>query len=175
MYRPNTAQFLLCASLVLALGACQQSEAPAPAESETVAPMPDAKPGLVGGDGRLVLPAVEGRPGVAYFVLHNGSARNVDIAAVHIDGVGRAEMHNTIGGSMKPVDAVPVEPGKDVTFAPGSLHVMAFDIDPALVPGGAAEMTLTFTGGDKLSMPIKIEAIGSGMQGMAGMDHEGSH
>lgn len=175
MHRPNTAQIALATGLALALAACQQSEAPAPSESETLAPLPDAKPGLAGSDARLVLPAVEGRPGVAYFVLHNGSAKNVDIAAVHIDGVGRAEMHNTVGSSMKPVETVPVEPGKDVTFAPGSLHVMAFDIDSALVPGGAGEMTLTFAGGDKLSMPIKIEAMGSGMQGMAGMEHEGNH
>jgi periplasmic copper chaperone A len=169
---------LLTSGAALALSGCQQSKSPAPVESDTMAAAPDAKPGLAGSNARLVLPAVDGRPGVAYFSLHNGSPRPIEVAAVHIDGVARTEMHQTVGGSMQPVDSVPVEADADVTLAPGGLHVMAFDIDPALVPGGAGEITLTFAGGDKLSMPITIEAMGAaggGMAGMAGMDHEGAN
>jgi len=47
---------------------------------------------------------------------------------------------------------------------------MAFDIDPKLKPGGETEMTLTFADRDKLSIPIKVEAMGGG-DGMAGMRH----
>ena len=178
MNRSFASLCLLTSGAALALAGCQQSEPPAPAENNTMAAAPDAKPGLVGSNGRLVLPAVEGRPGVAYFTLHNGSSRPIEVAAVHIDGVARAEMHQTVGGSMESVESVPVDADADVTFAPGGLHVMAFDIDPALVPGGAGEITLTFAGGDKLSMPIAIEAMGaagSGMSGMTGMDHEGAN
>lgn len=178
MNRSFASLCLLTTGAVLALTGCQQSEPPAPTESNAMSGAPDAKPGLIGGDARLVLPAVAGRPGVAYFTLHNGSAKPVEIAAVYIDGVARAEMHKTEGGSMQSVDSVPVEADADVTFAPGGLHVMAFDIDPALVPGGAGEITLTFAGGDKLSMPISIEAMGAaggGMAGMAGMNHENAN
>jgi periplasmic copper chaperone A len=167
--RPFTAFQVLTACATMTLTACQQAESPAPSENETMADAPEAKPGLVASEARLILPAVAGRPGVAYVTLHNGSDKPVEIAAVSIDGVGKAEIHVTESGTMKPVAKVPVEAGGDVTLAPGGLHVMAFDIDPALVPGGASELTMTFTGGDKLSMPITIEAMGSGM---AGMNHE---
>ena len=49
----------------------------------------------------------------------------------------------------------------------------AFDLDPKLVAGGTAEMTVTFADGDKLSAPLKIEARGEAMEGMAG--HGESH
>lgn len=176
MNRPFSLSFACAAGAAVALSACQQTESSAPAETETVAAAPDAKPGLIGADARLVLPAVAERPGAVYFTLHNGSEKPVEIASVYINGVGKAEIHVTEGGSMRAVETVPVAAGEDVTFAPGGLHVMAFEIDPALAPGGAGEITLTFAGGDKLSMPLTIQAMGgAGMSGMAGMDHEGAN
>ncbi|PEQ11226.1 hypothetical protein B2G71_18230 [Novosphingobium sp. PC22D] len=176
MIRSGTGSALILAAALAALGACQEAKSPEPAESGAFTAEPDAKPGLSASEGRLVLPAVPGRPGVVYFSLHNGSGKPTSIAAIHIDGVGKTEMHRTEGGQMASVETVPVAAGGDVTFAPGGLHVMAFDIGEALAAGGTTEMTITFEGGDKLSVPVPIEAMGSGMSGgMAGMDHEGEH
>ena len=163
---------LTLALLAMALGACQQQakegEA-APAASSA----PAAKPGMTLSEGRLVLPAVEGNPAAAYFALSNGGKGTVSIAAVAIDGTGKAEVHQTVGGSMSPVDRIDIEPGTAIKLEPGALHVMAFDLDPKLVAGGTAEMTVTFADGDKLSAPLKIEARGEAMEGMAG--HGESH
>lgn len=143
---------------ILALAACQQSSEPA-GEAE-----PDAKPGLSVSDGRLVLPAVEGNPGVAYFTVTNSSPASTSLAAVHVEGVGTAEMHETKGGKMEAIDQVQLEPQGTADFEPGGKHVMLFDLSDELDAGSSTEMTLVFSGGDKLSTPLTIEAPGSRAQ-----------
>ncbi len=137
--------------LLLALAACHK----APEAS------PDAKPGLSVSAGTLVLPAVSGNPGAAYFALNNGSGKVVTLAAVSVDEAGKAEMHETSGVAMTPLVALEVKAGETVSFDHGGKHVMLFDLSPKLAAGGTAEMTLTFADGDKLSAPLKIEAAGA--------------
>jgi copper(I)-binding protein len=146
----------------LALAACQQSK-----ESDSKA-APDAKPGLAVTQGRLVLPVVKGNPGAAYFTVTNTGSVPATLAAVHVDGAGKAEMHETAGASMEPLKDVSVPAGGSVAFARGGKHVMLFDLDDRLVAVGTTEMTLTFAGGDKVSAPLKIEKLGGDT---AGMDH----
>ena len=153
----------------LALAACQQ------AQKDTSESAPDGKPGLVASGGTLVLPAVKGRPGVAYFTVANNSDTATSLASVYIDGVGKTEMHETKNGTMGPLNWVELKPGDTVKFERGAKHVMAFDIGDKLVAGGTTEMTLTFSGGDKLSAPLKIESMGSApapasSDSMAGME-----
>ena len=157
-------------AMVLALCACQQ-EAKAP-EQAAESGAPDAKPGLVATDGALVLPAVKGNPGVAYFTLTNQGDKPATLAGVSIDGVEKAEMHATQGGTMVPVANVEIKPGEIVKFEQGGRHVMLFGLSDKVTAGGAAEMTLTFSDGDKLSAPLMVEAMGD----MAEMgDHGGMH
>ena len=161
----------------LSLGACQQQKADHK-DAAAASGAPEAKPGMALSEGRLLLPAVKGNPAAAYFTLTNGGQAKVSVAAVSIAGAGKAEVHQTEGGKMSKVDALDVEPGKTVKLEPGGLHVMAFDVDPALVAGGTAEVTVTFADGDKLSAPLKIEARGAaqgGMGDMEGMEHGEGH
>ncbi len=147
----------------VALAGCEQSGAPEPQESGATAEAngPDAKPGISASDARLVLPAVAGRPGVVYFNVRNGNAGVESLAGVYVTGVDRAEMHRTEGGKMSPVESLAIAAGETATFAPGGLHVMAFDVADTLKAGGATELTLTFADGDKVSVPVKIEAMGA--------------
>ncbi|MDP3905685.1 copper chaperone PCu(A)C [Novosphingobium sp.] len=159
---------------VLALSACQQQ----PAGSAEATAAPEAKPGLTVTEGRLMLPVVKGNPAGIYFTLTNTGDKAGTLAAVSIDGAAKAEMHETKGGKMSAVPQIEVAAGGTVRFEPGALHVMAFELDDKLAAGGTAEMTLTFADGDKLSVPLKIEAraAGEGMAGgMAGMDQGSGH
>lgn len=140
------------ASAVLLLAGCSPQ---APSD-------PDAKPGLSVGEARLVLPAVTGNPGAAYFSVTNGSDKETSLANVSIEGAGKAELHETKEGSMTPLNWVQLAAGQTVTFAPGGKHVMAFDLDSKLKAGDVTEMTLVFSDGDKLSTPLQIEAAGAG-------------
>ncbi len=145
---------------ILSLGACQQA-----AKDETKAAAtgaPDAKPGLSVAEGKFLLPAVSGNPGAAYFLIDNESSSTVSIASIAIVGVGKTEIHQTMGGSMKPIDRIDIEPKITLKFERGGLHVMAFDVAGTLKAGETTEMTITFADGDKLSAPLKIEAMGAG-------------
>jgi copper(I)-binding protein len=162
--RPLGLAAVLAASVVLA--GCQQSSAPVAERSSAAADTgeamgPNAKPGISADEARLVLPVVAGRPGVAYFTVRNETDAPVTMAGVHIDGIGKAEMHRTKGGKMSPVGKLEIAAGETGTFAPGGLHVMAFDIADKLKAGAETEMTLTFADGDKISLPIRIEAMGA--------------
>ncbi len=156
---------LIALPLMLALAACQQQQA----KQDEPAAVPEAKPGMAVIGGRLVLPAVKGNPGAAYFKLENTGSGTVSLAAVSIEGAAKAEVHQTMTDTMMPVDQIDVDPGSAVDFRPGELHVMAFDLDPKLAPGGKAELTLTFADGDKLSAALTIESAGSAAMG--GMEH----
>ena len=140
--------------VALSLAGCQEKAA-APQEAN-----PDAKLGLTLTDGQLTLPAVSGNPGAAYFTLTNGGSGTATLAAVSIGGSGKAEMHETAGGSMAPLTAVTLKGGEKVKFARGGKHVMAFGLDASITPGSKAEMTLTFADGDKLSAPLEVVAAG---------------
>lgn len=160
----------------LALAACQQDKAEtAQSAQASEQAAPEAKPGAAVSDATLVLPAVSGNPAAAYFTLANAGDKAVTLAAVAIDGAGKAEMHQTTGGSMSPVAAVEVKPGEPVKFAPGGLHVMAFELDPKLTAGSSTEMTLTFADGDKLSAQVRIVARGDAAAMAGGMDHGDGH
>lgn len=148
----------------LSLGACQGKDQPAaPATSA-----PETKPGVSAANARIVLPAVPGSPGAAYFLLDNQSKDTVSIASVAIDGTGKTEIHTAADGTMKPVDRVDAEPRTQIEFEPGKLHVMVFDLG-GLKPGNETELTMTFTDGDKLSIPAKVETMGDAAMG--GMKH----
>lgn len=169
-----TAMALVLASSA-SLGGCKPSGAPSTqdtrsASESTDAMGPDAKPGVTAGAARLVLPVVPGRPGVVYFRIANMTKTKITLAGVHVDGVGKAEMHRTSGGAMAPIDHVDIAPGASIAFAPGGLHAMAFDIASTLKAGSQSELTLTFADGDKASVPVKVEAMGAN-GGMPGMNH----
>jgi periplasmic copper chaperone A len=146
---------LFVAVAAMSLGACKGGEKPAaPATSS-----PEGKPGVTVTNARLVLPAVAGNPGAAYFALDNQSKDVIGIAAVAVKGAGKTELHTA---DMKVFDHATADPRTTLKFEPGQAHVMVFDISADLKAGAETELTVTFTDGDKLSVPAKIEAMGAG-------------
>jgi len=166
MNAPRSFRLLVVAAAALGLAACNQ-KAPAPQdEASTAAASPETKPGLSLTGGRLILPAVKGNPGAAYFTLINNSDKPVAIAGVDVAGAGMAMLHETKQmeghSTMGEMSAPELKPGESVAFAPGGKHVMVDDVPEALKPGATIELTITFADGDKLSAPLTIEAPGGG-------------
>ena len=159
---------VLAVGMMLGLSAC--GEAPkAPAPSETAGVAPEAPPGVTLSDARVQLPAVSGRPGVAYFTISQASGPPRAIAAVSVEMAGRTELHETakVGEAMtmRPVTSVPLESGTSVEFAPGGKHVMLFDLDPKMRFADSVELTVSFDSGDKASAPAKVTTVNA-MEGM---------
>lgn len=154
---------LLSPLLALMLLSCGEAEAPPPNETEAQSGDIDAKPGLSATDGVLMLPIVAGNPGAAYFTLQNTGGSTAELAGIHIEGAEKSEMHRTEGGSMQSVETLDVPVGATVEFARGGLHVMAFGLSDNVETGGATEMTLIFSDGDKLSIPLGVKSM-SGLE-----------
>lgn len=167
--RPATVIAALC--LPIALAACGTQE-PAPGATTEAVDVPtavDAPAGVSLSDAEVRMPAASGRPGVAYFRIASETPRK--IVGVSVLGAGRAEMHETTsdGGAMKmaKVDSVELQPGEPVAFQSGGYHVMLFDMDATLAPGGTADLTITFDNGDKASIAASIVGPG-GMAAQGG-------
>ena len=155
----------MCAVVAMALGlsACG-SQAPQVEASEAAAPAPDAPPGITLSDARIQLPLVSGRPGAAYFTVSQANGAPRKVVGVAVEMTGRAEMHETKGGTMASVKEVEVGPGKTIKFAPGGYHVMLFDLDPKLRFSKDAELTLTFDGGDKATARAAVTTMADTME-----------
>jgi copper(I)-binding protein len=160
---------LIVSLVFITLAGCSKNPDDAPGASPTTAQStpgdgPTAAQGLALADVTVQLPAVPGRPAVAYFVLTAGNQAKGNLVAVHVDHFARAEMHQSkMEGTtmtMNPVDALAITPGKPIVFAPGGYHVMLFDSDGLLKPGSHTEITLTLDSGDKISAGARVTAPG---------------
>lgn len=109
------------------------------------------------------LPAVAGRPGVAYFTVHGGKDA-ATLISVTSPLVIKSELHESMshGGmaSMVPVKDVPVPAKATLTFAPGGKHVMLFDINKSVEPGGKVTLVFTFSNNDRLEVEAPVIAAG---------------
>ena len=154
---------IVAAGMALTLASCG-SPKPQAEPSEVVQPSPEAPPGITLSDARIQLPLVSGRPGAAYFTVSQANGAPRKLVGVAVEMAGRAEMHETKGGTMAPVSEVPVGAGKTVKFAPGGYHAMLFDLDPKLRFTKDAELTVTFDGGDKASARAPVKTMQETME-----------
>ncbi|MFS0771745.1 copper chaperone PCu(A)C [Sphingomonas sp. 1P08PE] len=111
------------------------------------------------------LPAVAGRPGVAYFTIHGGP-QPATLINVSSGWAVRADMHESMSGaggtmSMRPIGDVPVPANGTVAFAPGGRHVMVYGINPAVHVGDTMTFTFTFADGRRIRRIARVVAAGA--------------
>lgn len=113
--------------------------------------------------GYVRLPAVPGRPGVAYFTLHGGDT-DTRLLSVTAPSVIRSELHESMTSgsmaSMTPISEVPLPAKAKLRFAPGGKHVMLFDINKAVKPGDTMPLVFTFTNNLKIQYDAPVIAAG---------------
>lgn len=176
----SAALAVAAAASLLALAACGDN-APDAAASASAAADPGSAPDPLAPDNApnvsviepvIKLPTVPGNPGVLYFTIQQTAGKANTLVAVHVDGAGRAEMHQTKTengvSSMEPVSSVTFSESGPVEFKAGSYHVMLFNLASTVKPGKDVEVTFTLANGDKVSTFAKVEEVGA-MEGM--MDH----
>jgi periplasmic copper chaperone A len=115
-------------------------------------------------DAWVRLPAAAGRPAAAYFTLHGGAA-DATLITVSTDVAIKTELHETRteGGrtTMAPLPSIPVPARGTVPFAPGGRHVMLFDVNPGVKPGGTMTLTFSFSNGLRIQQDASVIAAGS--------------
>lgn len=91
--------------------------------------------------------AAAGRTGVVYLTVTDTGAPD-RLIAVTTPVATRAELHESFTEQgimkMRPVAALPVEPGKPITLAPGGYHIMLVQLTRPLANGDRFPLTLTF-------------------------------
>jgi copper(I)-binding protein len=101
--------------------------------------------------------------GAAYVTLVGGAQTDQLVGASTPIAV-TAEVHETIsdGGimRMRPVAAVPIPPGKTVTFAPGGYHIMLIDLQHPLTAGERFPLTLKFAHATPVTVQVTVRGLG---------------
>ncbi|QYU68967.1 copper chaperone PCu(A)C [Leptolyngbya sp. 15MV] len=120
--------------------------------------------GMTISEGRLILPAVAGNPGVVYFELAYDGDRQVALNRAKVEGAQSAEFHQygEWAGEMQmqAMQPLPLKKGDRVSFEPGGNHLMAMELSPELQAGGTTEVTLTVSGGAKHTFAAQIQPPG---------------
>ena len=148
----------------MALGLCTIGLSACGQEQEQAVAPEGVIPGVSVSNARLVLPAVEGNPGVLYFdAIYNGDDYLM-LRKVQIEGASGVQLHESVEtngvSSMQKIAGVNFNKGEPVKFEPGGKHIMVMKLDPSLVAGGTAKVVLTFVGGDQHLVNAAIEAPG---------------
>ena len=119
-------------------------------------------------DGWVRLSAAPGRPAAAYLTVHGGPTDAVLISITSPLAI-RAEMHETMAmgparaaaTTMRPIAQLALPANGTLAFAPGARHVMLFDVNPAVKPGGSVPLELTFADGSRLETRAQAVAAGA--------------
>ena len=158
------------ALMAAALAGCNSSpdngvEAALASSAPDTSPTAHAPPVL--SRARVVLPAVPGNPAVAYFTLANPSDDTLTLTSVTIAKAAGTTMHETVGGAMKPLPTLTVNPQSIVNFAPGGKHVMIEAISPDVKMGDRLHITAMLADGRHVVTMATVESPGEGDSGGA--------
>lgn len=114
------------------------------------------------------LPAIEDRPGAAYFTLRNNGPATA-LTGIESSQASKAELHMThVEGTMThmmPIDEEPIGEGESKSFEPGNNHAMLYGINPDVKPGGIIRLTFLFRDGRKAEADAKTVAMGDAAPG----------
>jgi copper(I)-binding protein len=111
----------------------------------------------------VVYMTIESRKGDT---LISASVPVADKAALH-----RSTMENGVM-KMRPVDALPVQPGQATVLKPGGLHLMLIGLKQPLKEGATFPLTLMFRDAGTRVVDVKVEKAGATGDDMKGHAHE---
>jgi copper(I)-binding protein len=112
--------------------------------------------------------------GAAYLKIHNGGGDQDRLVGVSSPVAERAEFHTTKneGGMMKmrPLGAVDVAPGAEVSFHPGGHHVMLIGLKQPLKEGDHFPLTLAFEHAGQVQVDVEVRGMAAS-HGAEAMEH----
>lgn len=120
------------------------------------------------------------RTGAAYLALANDGAAPDRLLAAATPVAERAEVHTHMDEDgvmkMRPVEALELAPGEEVTLAPGGLHIMLMGLTAPLVDGDSFPLTLTFERAGEIVVTVEIGGVGAMPEAPAqDADHDAGH
>jgi len=106
-------------------------------------------------------PAVQGGNGAIYLVIR--SSEPDELVGASSDIADAVEIHESTMSEdvmeMHQLEFVPLEPGEDVTFKPGGLHIMLIGLRQDLKNGDRIEITLHFSRYQDIRVSVPVQDI----------------
>ncbi len=110
--------------------------------------------------------AAAGRIGVVYLTIIDTGAPD-QVTAVASPVSASAGLHQSFDdhgvAKMRDMATLPVEPGKPVTLAPGSYHIMLTGLKQPLRQGDEFPITLSFEKAGRVTTTVTVRKAGAGM------------
>ena len=104
-------------------------------------------------------PAQQGGNGAVYFSIRSSAAD--ELVGVSSNVAEAVEMHESMMSGdvmqMHPLESVPLDAGKEVTFEPGGLHVMLVNLKQDLNNGDEIEVTLHFQTYQDILLSVAVQ------------------
>jgi copper(I)-binding protein len=121
-------------------------------------------------------PAAAGGVAVGYFTIRNAGKTADRLLRVESAAAGSVSLHVSLEAngvmSMDEIKGgVRVDPGGQVDFRPGGLHVMFMGLKKAQKVGDTLPATLVFEKAGRIAVSFKVETGAPPMAGMPGMKH----
>ncbi len=109
--------------------------------------------------------------GAAYLVVHSPSADQITGFSTPVAATASLHRSQQVNGvmEMRPVDALPIQPGQDLKLSPGGYHIMLVGLKHALKAGDHFPLTVTFAHAAPITTDVTVERAGASGPGMAGM------
>lgn len=105
-------------------------------------------------------PATKGENTAVYLTLHNHSSQADELIGASSPAAEAVELHETIMEDnvmkMSPVASVPLAANEEVTFEPGSLHIMLIGVKEDLKPGGHIGVILHFKNHEDITLEVPV-------------------
>lgn len=99
----------------------------------------------------------------AFMTLRNDLDRDCHLVGASTPIAGSAEVHahSHHGGtmSMRPVDALPIPAGEQVSLQPGGYHLMLFGLEQTLVDGDSHPLTLKFEDCPDIELNVPVRSV----------------
>lgn len=115
-------------------------------------------------------PIMAGRPGAAYMAIVNDRDEPLRLVGARSPGFASAELHESIDengiSKMRPGDVLEIAPGDTALLELGGMHLMLIGATPTHKAGDQIPLTLVFEGGEELEVPLRIDSMAGGMEGM---------
>ena len=109
--------------------------------------------------------------GAVYLTLtDHGAADQLTGASTPVAGTAQLHQDTMTGGimRMRPVDALPLPPGKAVMLAPGGYHLMLMGLVHPLHRGDTFPLTVTFAHAPAATVQVRVEGPGTTHPGIPG-------
>ena len=100
--------------------------------------------------------------GAAYLSISNHGDTADTLLGAKTEVAGKVEIHEHVHADgvmkMQRVESLTIEPGATVTFAPGSYHLMLFNLARPLAAGDSYPLTLQFANTGEVEVQVNVQA-----------------